>query len=389
MRATIVNAAGDPGGRGMIAVSSAGRTDRRCPPTGFRAGVGQPEFCLYLAGPVQPPPAGELVWEYRAGDSWQPAVTRSADGSLHAGFDLHGTLRDNLLSLRVAPGALLRQLGGLLSALPGPAKRALRTAEGALSGRREPPATPGTEQVAALLWPDRPWRKENTELYLTLDVDRASALANLPRVAADLERAGWRATAFVPLALWRKAGATAPRSPALEYAVHGDAHCPGGSRGPLAAALAAAPPELIRGYRAPYLWLDPPALAALAAGGYAYDSSLAAAGFSTGAYAVPGNGFPWPFRVDGLLEMPVTMPLDSTLIFSGADDVAIIAAWRAALLALRARGALLLMAVHPDNHLLCRPGLYELWLNFLHREQREHGLAVRALADGMPQWKSS
>ncbi len=357
---------------------------RRGVPTAARTESG--EYTLLLPQPLPPPPAGETVLACRVGGDWLPAVTRAADGTLQAGFDLPVALADNLLPLRPVP-ALLRHGGGLLSALPGPVKRGVRAVEGMLRGRREVPPDPDSEALATLLWPSRPWRTADPSLYLTLDIDRASALANLPRVAADLERSGWRATAFVPLSLWRTHGAQAPESPALDYAVHGDTHCPGGSRGDLAAALQHLPPRVAAGYRAPFLRLDAPVVTALQRCGFRYDSSVSATGFSTGAYAVPGNGFPWPFRVGHLLELPVTLPLDSTLVFRGSTNTAIMQAWTETLVARRAQRALLLMAVHPDDHLLCRPGLYETWLHVLGEAQAQ-GLAIRALADGMERWTS-
>lgn len=376
-----MNAAAD--GR-VPALPAHGGTGQRGVLLAVRGGSG--EHTLLLPQPLPPPPAGTTVLACRAGSDWLPAVTRAADGTLQAGFDLPAVLAANLLPLRPVP-ALLRHGGGLLSALPGPVKRGVRAVEGALRGRRAAPPDPDGEVLAALFWPSRPWRTDDPSLYLTLDIDRASALAHLPRVAADLERIGGRATAFVPLSLWRTQGAQAPDSPVLDYAVHGGTHCPGGSRGDLAAALQHLPPRLAAGYRAPFLWLDAPAVTALQRCGFCYDSSVSAAGFSTGAYAVPGNGFPWPFRIGDLLELPVTLPLDSTLVFRGFANAAIGQAWTETLAARRAQQALLLMAVHPDAHLLCRPGLYETWLHFLRGAQAQ-GLAIRALADGMERWTS-
>jgi peptidoglycan/xylan/chitin deacetylase (PgdA/CDA1 family) len=100
----------------------------------------------------------------------------------------------------------------------------------------------------------------------------------------------------------------------------------------------------VRGYRAPGWELTPATLAAIAAQGFAYDSSLM------------GDDRPYPLEAAGrtLLELPVHWSLDDAPHFSGAGDPAgLLAVWLDELARARAERRHITYTLHPE--ILGRP----------------------------------
>jgi peptidoglycan/xylan/chitin deacetylase (PgdA/CDA1 family) len=81
----------------------------------------------------------------------------------------------------------------------------------------------------------------------------------------------------------------------------------------------------IRGYRAPSLLRTPELLSDLA-DLYSYDSSIPTSG---GVFPVPNNGCASarPFRIGGLIEIPVSMPRDGSLRFLGYRPAEVLQTW--------------------------------------------------------------
>jgi len=199
-------------------------------------------------------------------------------------------------------------------------------------------------------------------LSITVDVDGAAGLpdggagyahrlsrvsertyglrAGLPRILAVLDEFGVRATFYVP-------GVTAERHPdeiaALsrhEVGHHGHTH-----RFPHTLSAADQRAEIsdglavlgeVAGYRAPGWELTGVTLAAIAAAGLAFDSSLM------------GDDRPYALEC-GLLELPVHWALDDAPHFEHTTDPAgLLAVWRAELCAARAEDRHTTITCHPE-----------------------------------------
>jgi len=187
------------------------------------------------------------------------------------------------------------------------------------------------------------------------------------------------------------------RSLTVELAVHGHRH----------ADLSALPDEMqaaeieramalfraegipFVGFRAPYLRWNDALLAALNAAGFWYDSSVSilwpvideaslSAAQRTGLQLLLDHCHPQlaerfpalPFWINGLLEIPVSLPDDEMLVerlrLKGAAPLATI--WRAMLERCHARGELLVLQLHPERFPLCARALERL----LKRAQELH-----------------
>ena len=197
-----------------------------------------------------------------------------------------------------------------------------------------------------------------TPVVLTHDIDSPEGLRKL--VAAFLpieEAAGARSTSFVVPCAWKLDEGCLREAAARGHhlGIHGYDHA---NRTPFAEAadrrrrLDAARPLAERfamiGYRAPSL-LRTPALLEDLASRYRYDSSIPTSG---GLFPVPNNGCATvrPFRIGALMELPITLPRDGSLLFLGHDAEEIVAMWQScAEMVARARGVVVLLT-HCERH---------------------------------------
>jgi peptidoglycan/xylan/chitin deacetylase (PgdA/CDA1 family) len=193
---------------------------------------------------------------------------------------------------------------------------------------------------------------ERTPVVLTHDIDSPEGLENLLILFAPLEEAcGARSTSYVVPCAWPvdRALLAEVRRRGHEVGVHGYDH---GNRTPFAgtaerqrrldAGRAFGDAFQALGYRAPSLLRTRELLRDLAAR-YHYDSSIPTTG---GLFPTPNNGCATarPFVVEGVRELPVSMPRDGTLRFLGyqPDDIARLWIECAELIA-RSRGAIVIL----------------------------------------------
>jgi peptidoglycan/xylan/chitin deacetylase (PgdA/CDA1 family) len=216
-------------------------------------------------------------------------------------------------------------------------------------------------------------RTGTTPIVVTHDIDSPEGLTNL--IASFLpieEAAGARSTNYVVPCAWaidhgRVAEAVGRGH---EVGVHGFDH---GNTTPfvdaaerarrLDAARAFADRYGATGYRAPSLLRTRPLLRDLAER-YQYDSSIPTSG---GLFPTPNNGCATtrPFRVENIVELPVTLPRDGTLRFLGHTPDDIVGMWiQCADLVARARGVVVLLT-HCERRFSGEPGMLEAYRRFL------------------------
>jgi len=193
---------------------------------------------------------------------------------------------------------------------------------------------------------------EPTPVVLSHDIDSPEGLRALVDAFLPLEEAaGARSVNFVVPCAWHVDHGLVEEARARghQIGVHGYDHS---NRTPFAeaherhqrldAARAFIDRYEARGYRAPSL-LRTRALLRDLSSRYAYDSSIPTSG---GLFPVPNNGCATarPFTVEGITEVPVSMPRDGSLRFLGHSPTEIAAIWRecAAQIA-RARGVVMLL----------------------------------------------
>jgi peptidoglycan/xylan/chitin deacetylase (PgdA/CDA1 family) len=200
--------------------------------------------------------------------------------------------------------------------------------------------------------PERPGPAAPAPVVLTHDIDSAEGLENLVSRFLPLEeQAGARSTSYVVPCAWTidDGLVSAVSQRGHEVGVHGYDHsnltpfaADAERRRRLDAALPFARERGSLGYRAPSLLRTRPLLRDLAAR-YQYDSSIPTSG---GLFPVPNNGCASarPWMVEGILELPLSMPRDGSLRFLGYTPDEIAALWiGCADLIARSRGVVVLL----------------------------------------------
>jgi peptidoglycan/xylan/chitin deacetylase (PgdA/CDA1 family) len=197
-----------------------------------------------------------------------------------------------------------------------------------------------------------PFNPTRTPVILTHDIDSSEGLSRLVADFLPLEEAaGARSTSYVVPCAWpidhALVGAVVARG--HEVGVHGYDHS---NRTPFAgdeergrrldAADALVERYGIAGYRAPSL-LRTRALLRDLRPHYRYDSSIPTSG---GLFPVPNNGCATarPFTIEGMLELPLSLPRDGSLRFLGYAPADIVRLWiECAEAVSRARGVVVLL----------------------------------------------
>jgi peptidoglycan/xylan/chitin deacetylase (PgdA/CDA1 family) len=133
-----------------------------------------------------------------------------------------------------------------------------------------------------------------------------------------------------------------------------------------------------RGYRAPSLLRTRDLLRDLSTL-YAYDSSIPTSG---GLFPVPNNGCATarPYVVEGMAEIPVSMPRDGSLRFLGYSPAAIVAAWRDCASRIARSGGVVMLLTHCERRFSGTPAMldaYRRTLAFI-AESPEFGFGVAA-----------
>jgi peptidoglycan/xylan/chitin deacetylase (PgdA/CDA1 family) len=212
-----------------------------------------------------------------------------------------------------------------------------------------------------------------TPVIVTHDIDSPEGLTSLVANFLPLEEAvGARSTSYVVPCAWPVdeglVGETIARG--HEVGVHGYDHS---NTTPFAAAderarrLDGARGFAERygatGYRAPSLLRTRPLLRDLA-GRYRYDSSMPTSG---GLFPTPNNGCATarPFVVEGIAELPISLPRDGILRFLGYAPDQIVRVWiECADLVARSRGVVVLLT-HCERRFSGQPRMLDAYRRFL------------------------
>jgi hypothetical protein len=212
-----------------------------------------------------------------------------------------------------------------------------------------------------------------TPVVLTHDIDSAEGLENLVKWFLDAEEGvGARSTNFMVPCAW-------PLDHNLleqvqerghEIGIHGYDHS---NRTPfvdsqtrrrrLAAARDLMERYGARGYRAPSL-LRTRALFKDLAGVFSYDSSIPTSG---GLFPVPNNGCASarPFIIEGIVEIPLTMPRDGSLRFLGYSPQQVLGLWVDCAHKIAASGGLVVLLTHCEAHFSGNRPMLEIYRHFL------------------------
>jgi peptidoglycan/xylan/chitin deacetylase (PgdA/CDA1 family) len=212
-----------------------------------------------------------------------------------------------------------------------------------------------------------------TPVVLTHDIDSPEGLTNLLGRFVPLEEAaGARSTSYVVPCAWPIDHAVLAElvTRGHRVGVHGYDHSNTTAFADAverARRLDAARPFAERygvtGYRSPSL-LRTRALLKDLDTRYRYDSSIPTSG---GLFPVPNNGCATvrPFVVEGIVELPLTMPRDGSLRFLGYSPEEIAALWmECADIVARARGVVVLLT-HCERRFSGHPGMVDAYRRFL------------------------
>lgn len=180
-----------------------------------------------------------------------------------------------------------------------------------------------------------PFKEGPTPVILSHDLDSLEGLASVARNFIDIEEEfGARSVNFIVPYDWKIDTALLKEIAGRghEIGVHGYDHsnktsfCPlPEMRQRLSDARNALRAYAVTGYRAPSLLRTSPLLRELGSR-FKYDSSIPTSG---GVFPVPGNGCASarPFMVEGIPELPLSMPRDGSLLFLGHTPDEILELW--------------------------------------------------------------
>ena len=210
-------------------------------------------------------------------------------------------------------------------------------------------------------------------VVLSHDIDSAEGLENLTRhFLAVEEGAGARSTSYVVPCGWpidhARLGDVVARG--HEAGVHGYDHAnrtPFAGREERARRLDAAGPLMERyaaiGYRAPSL-LRTRALLRDLGSRFRYDSSIPTSG---GPFPVPNNGCATarPFIVEGIVEIPLTLPRDGSLRFLGHSPREIARLWIECADTIARSGGIVTLLTHCERRFSGNAAMLDAYRRFL------------------------
>jgi hypothetical protein len=195
-------------------------------------------------------------------------------------------------------------------------------------------------------------------VVLTHDLDSPEGLDRLVGQFLDLEEgAGARSVNFVVPCAWPldRGKLTEVKRRGHGVAVHGYDHSnrtafaePAERRRRLAEGKRVLDTFEVMGYRAPSLLRTAPLLRDLALL-YSYDSSIPTSG---GLFPVPNNGCASarPFRLEGITEIPLSLPRDGSLRFLGYSAEQIAGLWIDCADCIARSGGVVVLLTHCENH---------------------------------------
>ena len=208
-------------------------------------------------------------------------------------------------------------------------------------------------------------------VILTHDLDTPQGLSLLPRFLEIEESVGARSVNFVVPCGWPVDLARLDEVQARghEIGIHGYDH---GNRTPFCGPeerrrrIEAARPLIeryrARGYRAPSVLRTAELLRELARR-YLYDSSIPTTG---GPFPVPDTGCATarPFPVEGVLELPLSMPRDGSLRFLGYRPAEIFEVWSSCARRIADSGGVVVLLTHCERSYSGNPAMLEVYRRF-------------------------
>jgi len=218
-------------------------------------------------------------------------------------------------------------------------------------------------------------KTDRTPVILSHDIDSSEGLDNLIKWFLPIEEAlGARSANYIVPFAWPidRALTSEVRARGHEIGIHGYDHS---NRTPFAShaerterivagARVAAEFGAV-GYRAPSL-VRSRALIRDLAGRYRYDSSIPTSG---GLFPVPNNGCASarPWKIDGMWELPLSLPRDGSLRFLGHDPAQILEMWmNSANLIANSRGLVCLLT-HCERSFSGNPPMLKCYRAFIER----------------------
>jgi len=301
----------------------------------------------------------------------RPAMVRGADG-LRPCFDVEATLLD-LVGERYRPAPLPVTRFSPLPYHLAPARMRLWVKR--ILTRLEPadgyPTFPLDKSAETLRWlwargnPTAPWPDGKRYAWcLTHDVDTAAGVSCVERIAALEEARGLRSAWYCVAQAGTLPDRLGDRLRAVghEIGLHGDVH---DNRLPyehplrMAERLVACRPFMERnsvvGFRSPSLCRSRQLFRVLGEL-FEYDSTVPHADEGLGC------GAAFPFLIgDDLVELPLTVPMDASLLYRDKSPAEILAAWKRQLAWIRAVGGLAMITTHAEPHLGGRADLMAVY----------------------------
>jgi peptidoglycan/xylan/chitin deacetylase (PgdA/CDA1 family) len=218
-----------------------------------------------------------------------------------------------------------------------------------------------------------PYGNGPTPVLLTHDLDSGEGLENLCKWFLDLEESvGARSTNYIVPKAWPidHGRLRSVRDRGHDIGIHGYDHSnispfldSKERRTRLEAAHELVEEYGILGYRSPSL-LRTKALLKDLSPYYLYDSSIPTSG---GLFPIPNNGCASarPFRVEGIAELPITLPRDGSLRFLGYSPQAILDTWIDCAREISRSGGIVVLLTHCEARFSGNPAMRDIYRRFL------------------------
>ncbi|BAP55030.1 hypothetical protein THII_0733 [Thioploca ingrica] len=222
-------------------------------------------------------------------------------------------------------------------------------------------------------YPPSPFKEKPTPVILTHDLDSAEGLKNLVRWFLKIEESvGARSTNYIVPCSWpiEHDLLRQVKDRGNEIGIHGYDHSnktpfcePVERRNRLEAARELIEKYDIIGYRAPSLLRTRGLLQDLA-NFYHYDSSIPTSG---GLFPVPNNGCASarPFFIEGIFELPLSMPRDGSLLVLGYSPEEIFNLWVRCAEDISRSGGVVVLLTHCEARFSGNPTMLKVYQRFL------------------------
>jgi peptidoglycan/xylan/chitin deacetylase (PgdA/CDA1 family) len=219
-------------------------------------------------------------------------------------------------------------------------------------------AIAGAPALESAHWPNG----KRSAFAISHDVDTAQGFRLIREVAAFENDLGIRSTWFIVGDLFGIDPSVLDdlRAQGHEIALHGDRHdntiayrTSGEIERRLDAAARTTARWDVRGFRSPSL-LETPTLRRVLRERFVYASEVPDTEIDSLIAPRRGCGTCFPFRREGSLEIPLTLPLEDKLIMRGMNEAAILEHWRAKAAWVREVGGVVQLSIHNEPHLLSK-----------------------------------